>query len=157
MVQDKQASDNAFSNPASIDDMATMYLSAVKSVLDSLKEYENNTSGSDVMYLLAQAQARWLTSALRYWQQIATIIGTHGTEALETIKPDPDGASAEAHRVKMLDKARGALREVSELSLREAKLLQRDLMKIEAELRECVGTPDDDLDRPRRFAKPIDE
>lgn len=139
-----------------MEDMTAMYLSAVKGVLDSLAEYENNKSSSDIMYLLAQAQARWLTSALRYWQQIAVIIGTHGVDAVEKIKPTTDGASQDARRVMMLDKARAALREVSDLSLREAKTLQRDLMEIEAELRECMAPTGDDLDAARRFAKPIE-
>tara|TARA_R110000787_G_scaffold57795_5_gene131861 strand:- start:553 stop:1023 length:471 start_codon:yes stop_codon:yes gene_type:complete len=153
MVDEKSNSDNTFGNPESIEVMTEMYLSAVKSVLDSLKEYEKDSSESDIMFLLAQAQARWLSSALRYWQQIATIIGTRGIETVDAIKPDGAGASAEARRVRMLDKARAALREVSNLSLREAKLLQNDLVKIEADLRECVSSTEEDLDGPRRFAK----
>lgn len=155
MAEEKSKGDSTFSNPGSIDAMAEMYLSAVKSVLDSLKEYEDDSSGSDVMYLLAQAQARWLSSALRYWQQIATIINTRGIEAVDAIKPDENGTSAEARRVRMLDQARAALREVSNMSLREAKLLQNEFAKIEAELRECMSSTDDDLDDPRRFAKTI--
>ncbi len=155
MVEKKKEPENTFGDPGTIDDMAAMYLAAVKSVLESLKEYEDNGSGSDIMYLLAQAQARWLSSALRYWQQIAGIIGERGSEAANAMKPDTDGPSAEARRVMMLDKARAALRDVSDLSLREAKLLQGDLMKIEAELRECMAQPEDELDEARRFARPI--
>lgn len=155
MAEEKSKGDSTFSNPGSIDAMAEMYLSAVKSVLDSLKDYEDDSSGSDVMYLLAQAQARWLSSALRYWQQIATIINTRGIDAVDAIKPDENGTSAEARRVRMLDQARAALREVSNMSLREAKLLQNEFAKIEAELRECMSSTDDDLDDPRRFAKTI--
>ena len=148
-------SDNSFGSPGSIDVMAEMYLSAVKNVLDSLKEYEDDSAKSDVMYLLAQAQARWLSSALRYWEQIATIISTRGTDAVDAIKTDETEASPEARRVMLMDNARAALREVSELSLREAKLLQNDFVKIEAELRDCMGTSGDDLDGPRRFAKAV--
>ncbi len=156
MDQDSDPSRKTFHDPSSIDDMAAMYLSALKDVLASLKDHE--TGGrrfqSDVMYLLAQAQARWLTSALRYWQQVAAIIGTQGVDAIEAIVPEPKGQSLEAQQLVLLDKARAILREISELSMSEAKLLQRDLMDIEAELRNVVNSDDDDLDGPRRYAKP---
>ena len=130
-----------------------MYLSAVSSVLSSLKEYEENDAGfaSDVMYVLAQAQVRWLTSALRYWTQIATIVSTQGSDAMEAIRQDGSDLSPEARRLIVLDKARAALREVSDMSLSEAKLLQRDLMKIEADLRDTLGGKD--RDGPHRYAK----
>ncbi len=150
MVEERSNSDNTFIDPDSIEVMTKMYLSSVKSILDSLEEYEGDGSAADIMYLLAQAQARWLSSSLRYWQQIAAIVSARG---IESIKPDGTGESAQARRVRMLDKARAALREVSTLSLREAKLLQKDLLKIEAELRACMVSTDDDLGAPRRFGR----
>ncbi len=151
MTNDDTPPHNPFKNPDSIDDMASMYLFAVKSILASLKEQEENfdAHGADIMYVLAQAQARWLTSALRYWTQIANIVGTQGAAAVEVIKPSPDGPSDEARRLILLDKARGTLREISDLSLSEAKLLQRELMEIEAEMRDLLIP--DDLDEPGRF------
>lgn len=132
-----------------------MYLSAVSGVLSSLKEYEENDAGftSDVMYVLAQAQVRWLTSALRYWTQIATIVSTQGADAMEALKAEGTDLSPEARRLVVLDKARAALRDVSDMSLSEAKLLQRDLMKIEADLRDTLGDPAGDRRGPRRYAK----
>lgn len=162
-MDDKKTSNgNGFSDPSSVDDMVGMYLSAVKGVLSSLNDYETKDGetkggavGSDVMYLLAQAQAKWLTSALRYWQQVATIISTQGTDAVDAIKPETngDGMSDEARRLFILDKARAALREISDLSIAEAKLLQRDLMEVEAELRDVVADDGTDRDGPHRYAK----
>jgi len=51
----------------------------------------------------------------------------------------------------ILDKARAALREISDLSISEAKLLQRDLMDVEAELRDVIG--DKGRDGPHRYAR----
>jgi hypothetical protein len=154
MGQDDKAPGNPFGDPASIDDMASMYLSAVKSILASLKEAEKNSDGSasDIMYVLAQAQTRWLTTALRYWTQIATIVTTQGTDAVNAIKPGEGGPSEEAKRLILLDKARATLREISDLSLSEAKMLQRDLMSIEEELRSLVG-PEPEGKDPHRFQK----
>ena len=155
MVEEKSGSEDTFSNPESIEVMTEMYLSAVKSVLDSLNEAADDGTDSDIMYLLAQAQARWLSSALRYWQQIAAILSARSIQVAAEINNGDGGASADARRVRMLDKARAALREISTLSFREAKLLQNDFVKIEAELRECLGAPEDDLEGPRRFGKTI--
>lgn len=154
MADDTKPNGAGLSDPSSVDDMVSMYLSAIKSVLTSLKEYEDKgaASGSDIMYLLAQAQAKWLSSALRYWQQVATIIATQGTDAVDAIKPDQPGAemSDEARRLLLLDKARAALRDISDLSITEAKLLRRDLMEIEAELRTFAGP---ERDGPHRYAR----
>lgn len=155
MDQDDRPPRSEFSNPGSIDDMVAMYLAALKGVLGSLREY--GESGGrvepEVMYLLAQAQARWLSSALRYWQQIATIVSTQGAGAIEASIPSADGPSLEARQLVVLDKARAVLREISDLSLSEAKLLQRELLEIEAELRKSVQPQDDDRDGPHRYAK----
>ena len=149
----KEDKGGGFSDPASIEDMTTMYLTAVKGVLNSLKDYESKGGGSEIMYLLAQAQAKWLTSALRYWQQVATIISTQGAEAVEAIKPDANGPSDEARQLMILDRARAALREISDLSMSEAKVLQRELMEIEEELRDVVSGSDSDRDASHRYAK----
>ncbi|RBW53752.1 hypothetical protein [Ruegeria sp. A3M17] len=155
MDQDDGSSHNEFGNPGSIDDMVAMYLEALEGVLGSLRDYSEKGARvePDVMFLLAQAQARWLSSALRYWQQIATIVSTQGTDAIEATIPSADGPSLEARQLIVLDKARAVLREISDLSLSEAKLLQRDLMEIEAELRKSVGPVGDDREGPHRYAK----
>lgn len=154
MEQDGQRTRAVFDDPASLDDLAEMYLAAVSGVLASLKiEGDERGFASDVTYLLAQAQVRWLTSALRYWTQIASIISTQGADAAGAIRPDGRRLSPEARRLIVLDKARAALREISELSLTEARLLQRDLMEIEADLRATLPEGPRDRDAPHRYAK----
>ncbi|WP_370400356.1 hypothetical protein [Sulfitobacter sp. JB4-11] len=155
MKKDKSAPQNDFGDPESTEDLAAIYLSAISNVLSSLRDYEENNAGfaSDVMYVLAQAQVRWLTSALRYWTQIATIVSVQGSDAMDALQSDGSEASVEARRLIVLDKARAALREISDMSLSEAKLLQRDLMKIETDLRETLDTKVSDRDAPQRYAK----
>ncbi len=155
MEKENRNAQDAFVDPKSTEDLASVYLSAVSSVLSSLKDYEENNSGfaSDVMYVLAQAQVRWLTSAMRYWTQIATIVSTQGSDAINALQPSGSEMSVEAQRLVVLDKARAALREISDMSLSEAKLLQQDLMKIEADLRDTLGSSASDRDGPHRYAK----
>ena len=155
MANEKSRVQDAFVDPKSIEDLTALYVSAVSSVLSSLKAYEENNAGyaSDAMFVLAQAQARWLTSAMRYWTQIATIVSVQGADAMEAMKSDGPDISPEAQRLVILDKARGALREISEVSLSEAKLLQRDLMKIEADLRDTLHSSTAERDAPHRYAK----
>lgn len=148
-----------FGDPESIDDLAKMYMSAVSTILASLKDYEEKSGarGADVLYVLAQAQTRWLTGALRYWTQIASIVGNQGVNAVEALQPDPNGPSDDAKRLILLDKARAALREISDLSLSEAKLLQRDLMTIEKDLRAAFDADALKRDDAHRYAKVKDE
>lgn len=148
-----------FGDPESMDDLAKMYMAAVETVLSSLKDYEDKSGarGADVLYVLAQAQTRWLTGALRYWTQIASIVGTQGVDAVEALQPDPNGPTDEAKRLIVLDKARAALREISDMSLSEAKLLQRDLMKIDEDLRSAFDVDAMKRDSAHRYARAKDE
>ena len=93
------------------------------------------------MLLLAKAQVTWLTSGLRYWKQIAEIVGKSGLGlvdlATQTNDIDPKDENARTMRqLVLIDKARACLREVGEASLSEAETLRRELHKIEQELRD---------------------
>ena len=93
------------------------------------------------MMLLAKAQVAWLTSGLRYWKHIAEIVGKSGLGLVDlaTKATDADANDENARTMRQLvliDKARACLREVGEASMSEAEALRRELMKIEAELRE---------------------
>ena len=131
---------------AGIEDMVNLYMGAVRSMIDALPA--GGTSGEpptgsreEIMMLLAKAQVAWLTSGLRYWKHIAEIVGKSGLGLVDlaTKATDADANDENARTMRQLvliDKARACLREVGEASMSEAETLRRELMKIEAELRE---------------------
>ena len=131
---------------AGIEDMVNLYMGAVRAMIDALPA--GGTSGEpptgsreEIMMLLAKAQVAWLTSGLRYWKHIAEIVGKSGLGLVDlaTKATDADANDENARTMRQLvliDKARACLREVGEASMSEAEALRRELMKIEAELRE---------------------
>lgn len=126
--------------------MVNLYMGAVRSMIEAIPASgvsgEPKTgSREEIMMLLAKAQVAWLTSGLRYWKHIAEIVGKSGLGLVDlatkanAMETNDDNARTMRQLV-LIDKARACLRDVGEASIGEAETLRRELMKIEAQLRE---------------------
>ncbi|MEM9010191.1 MAG: hypothetical protein AAGE18_03120 [Pseudomonadota bacterium] len=148
-------------SPGAMDELIALYLTTLRDIIAALPASEERLKADErwgladerrILFLLAQAQAAWLTSGLRYWRQMAEILATQGIGLGDAARDD---AAWEQDRLMrhllLVDKARAALREVADLSLSEAKALRRKLLEIEGHLRAAEAGPDGA--EPRRYGK----
>ncbi len=90
--------------------------------------------------LMARAQIAWLGSGVRYWGEMAELFGRRGAN-IASLARLSDADLDERDKLRLLDEARGYLREVGEISMREAQALSDDMAKLEHELRRTQGRP----------------
>lgn len=132
-----------------IEDLVTLYIGAIRAMIDAIPTDlvaggPRMGSRQEILLLLAKAQVAWLTSGLRYWRQIAEIVGRSGLGLID-VASKSSGVSADEETARtmrqlvLIDRARACLREVGEASMSEAETLRRELLKIEQELRATQG------------------
>ena len=93
----------------------------------------------DVMALVAQAYFVWMSGGLRYSNRVAGLWNEYSrtlAERFATAASVPDAAGVEL--VTLVDEARAQLRQVGELTLQEARLLQEEMDRLAAEMRRLV-------------------
>ena len=104
-----------------------------------------------MMELMARAQVAWLGAGVRYWGEMAELFGRRGVRIADFTRLSESDLD-ERDKLRLLDEARGYLREVGEISVREAEALREDLEKIEAELRRTQARPP--RKSPKRDGRP---
>ncbi|MEO1000623.1 MAG: hypothetical protein AAFW69_08500 [Pseudomonadota bacterium] len=144
---------------AGLEELIGLYISTLQGLIATLPaseegfEEERALWGDEkrIMFLLAKAQAVWLTSGLRYWRQVADIMADRGMSLTDVVTASMvEGKDPVVRNIALLDEARIALREVAELSMSEAKSLRRKLLEIEEKLRESEAAQ---AEEGRRFHK----
>ena len=110
-------------------------------------------ASAELLRVLAQAQLSWLTRGYRYWGQMAEIQQGIMSAAIESLAAAAGGEPVEGRPGPQLEEeVTRYLRELSELSSREARLLQMDLEKLAHSVRETLGE-DRSMDSPHRWAR----
>lgn len=104
-----------------------------------------------VLVLVAEAYVSWLLGGLMYLARAGVSWAAYGrflAQQLAAIRLWERGRNSGMRT--LLDESAAQLREVGELSVQEARALQRNLHRLAERLRELEDGP---LDEPRRYAK----
>jgi hypothetical protein len=134
-----------FGEIGDMNELVALYVDTVQAWIDALPQHRDESeptpgSNREIMLLLARAQAAWLTSGLRYGQQVSALMADRGMDlaGLTSLvrEPPADATPDETRRqIELIDKARDFLTQVADASLTEAETLRIQLLKIERELR----------------------
>jgi hypothetical protein len=106
---------------------------------------------ANMVELMARAQVAWLGAGMRYWGEMAELFGRRGANIADMARLSERDMD-EREKLRLLDEARGYLREVGEISMREAQALTDDMMKLEAALRKTQAKPP--AKDPKRHGRP---
>jgi hypothetical protein len=101
--------------------------------------------------LMARAQVAWLGAGIRYWSEMAELFGRRGVRIADMARYSESDLD-EREKLRLLDEARGYLREVGEISMREARALTDDMTKLEQALRKTQAKPP--RPTPKRDGRP---
>jgi len=139
-----------FGEIGSVNDLVELYVDTLQAWIDALPQKRAGTepalgSNREILLLLARAQAEWLTSGLRYGQQISDLMADSGFDmagltAVAKSMTEDTPTEQTMRQLALIDKARGFLRQVADASLSEAEALRTQLLEIEASLREVQST-----------------
>ena len=108
---------------------------------------------AELVASMADAYLTWVTRGFSFWGSLAQQHGSFSAKLVErcsAMKADPQ--RFEEERRALLDDMGAYLREMADLSMREARVLQSELEKIGGDLRDAMER-DATMDAPRRFAK----
>ena len=142
-----------FGEIGNMNELVTLYVDTLRTWIDALPQKQDDAeplpgSSREILLLLARAQAVWLTSGLRYGRQISELMAQQGLDfaGLSALGlPDENGNTTDVtmRQLALIDKARRFLQQVADASLSEAEALRKELLRIEAELRELqTGGPE---------------
>jgi hypothetical protein len=107
---------------------------------------------ADVVGFLGQTWMVAATSGFRYWRRLAEMYGEHQAGILQALAA---GGLSENERRAMIDELRGYVRELGDVSLQEARVLQRELERLSLGLAESVDAGGSPGEHRRRWrAKP---
>lgn len=95
---------------------------------------DSGRGDTSMLELMAKAQVAWLSSGARYFGELTELFGRRGASMTDLVRM-ADGGLSDTEKLQLLDEARGYLREVGDISLREAQALKNDLLELEAALR----------------------
>jgi hypothetical protein len=106
-----------------------------------------------VASLVAQAYLAAAVSGFRYWRRVAQTYGAHQSGILQSFLAG-GGVSGDERRA-LIEEIRAYLREVGDVSLQEARILQSELEKLSVEVAEAGGAAAEPSNHRRRWrAKP---
>lgn len=107
---------------------------------------------ADVAGFLGQTWMVAATSGFRYWRRVAELYGARQAAILQALA---SGGLSENERRAMIDELRSYVRELGDVSLQEARVLQRELERLSLGLAESIDpTPSDGEPHRRWRAKP---
>jgi hypothetical protein len=109
-----------------------------------------------VASLVAQAYLAAAVSGFRYWRRVAQTYGAHQSSILQSLLAGGAGAGlSDDERRALVEEIRAYLREVGDVSLQEARILQSELEKLSAGVAEAGGAAAESSTHRRRWrAKP---
>jgi hypothetical protein len=109
-----------------------------------------------VASLVAQAYLAAAVSGFRYWRRVAQTYGAHQSSILQSFLAGGAGSSVpDEERRALIEEVRAYLREVGDVSLQEARILQSELEKLSAGVAEAGGAGAEPSKHRRRWrAKP---
>ena len=107
---------------------------------------------AEIAGFLGQTWMVAASSGLRYWRRLAEMYGEHQAGILQALA---SGRLSEDERRAMIDELRAYVREVGDVSLQEARLLQRELERLSFGLAAAVDAGSSQGEHRRRWrAKP---
>jgi hypothetical protein len=106
----------------------------------------------EALSVSGQVYGAWVRSGIRYWSGLANAHGEYCAKLAESLSRSAGGDVAEASRRMVVDETSAYLREVADLSMREARVFQAEVEKAQEKVRGLVGDGDSG-EPPRRYAK----
>ena len=113
-------------------------------------------NAAGVASLVTQAYLAAAVSGFRYWRRVAQTYGAHQSSILQSLLAGGAGAGvSDDERRALIEEIRAYLREVGDVSLQEARILQSELEKLSAEVAGAGGAAAEPSKHRRRWrAKP---
>jgi hypothetical protein len=110
---------------------------------------------ADMASVVAQAYLIAMVSGLRYWRRVAETYRTHESAIVRSLMARAAVPSrSDAERRALIDEIRAYLREVGDISVQEARIVQTDLDKLAAEVAKVASNCDESTHRRRWKTKP---
>jgi len=110
---------------------------------------------ADMAPLLAQTYLIAMVSGLRYWRRVAETYRTHESAIVRSLMARAAAPStSDGERRALIDEIRAYLREVGDVSLQEARIVQTNLDKLAAEVARVASNGDESAHRRRWKTKP---
>ena len=110
---------------------------------------------ADLASLVAQTYLVAMVSGLRYWRRVAETYRTHEPAIVRSLMARAAVPStSEGERRALIDEIRAYLREVGDVSVQEARIVQTDLDKLAAEVAKVASNCDESTHRRRWKTKP---
>ena len=107
---------------------------------------------TDLVLPMGHAMAITASRSASYWLGLAQILATHQTKSVRAIGASAvEGSAAESQRIAVAEDLRTLLREVGDLAVREAGILQNDLGNLSQRLAQSVQQPDPSTPYRRRW------
>jgi hypothetical protein len=110
---------------------------------------------ADMASLVAQSYLIAMVSGLRYLRRVAETYRTHESAIVRSLMARAAVPStSDGERRALIDEIRAYLREVGDVSLQEARIVQTDLDKLAAEVARVASNGDESAHRRRWKTKP---
>ena len=110
---------------------------------------------ADMASLVAQSYLIAMVSGLRYWRRVAETFRTHESAIVQSLMARAAvPRTSDQERRALIDEIRAYLREVGDISVQEARIVQTDLDKLAAEVAKVASNCDESTHRRRWKTKP---
>jgi hypothetical protein len=104
---------------------------------------QENSAVTDFVLPMGQAMIIAANRSVSYWFGLAQILGNHQATLAQLVVVDPtSGRGPESGRLTAADELRALLREVGELGVRQARILQSELNHLDESLVQNFQQPD---------------
>jgi hypothetical protein len=113
---------------------------------------QGNSSAAYVVLPLSHAMMVAASRSTSYWLNLAQIVASHEARILRAVGPElAGGRTAGSARFVAVDEVRALLREVGDLAIREARILQDELGTLTEALAGSLQQPDSSAPHSRRW------
>lgn len=112
---------------------------------------EAGSVAAELAVPVAQAMMIGVGRSMSYWLSLAQILATHQARSIRAVAAPAGGGSVGSERLAIADELRAMLREVGDLTTREARVLQSQLDALSESLAQNLQQPDPAAPHRRRW------